>query len=57
MAKIKGSGLGQRVVADYAPGVQPRIGRIYRLVWRSAEAGGIYESGRSLRADEFALYR
>jgi hypothetical protein len=43
MAQIERAGTRQRIVADYAPGVQPRAGRIYRLVRAGAATGGFHE--------------
>jgi hypothetical protein len=46
MAKIEGAGLGQRLVADYAPRLQPRAGRIHRLVYGGAAARRVHEGDR-----------
>src|SRR5271169_3069000 len=44
MAAIESAGAGQRIVPDYTPGVQPRTGRVYRLVRGGAACRRIYES-------------
>ena len=40
MAQIEGAGARQRVLPDYAAGLQPQAGRIHRLVYRGVSPAG-----------------
>ena len=46
MAQIESAGARQRFLPDHAPGLQPRAGRIHRLVRRGAAVRRIHEGDR-----------